>query len=142
MYPTCSSRGFCAHCVSPLRCNTSCGGGGVQMLRLPMCLRRRKETCCYLITIICFFPPLMNSYLPFRPFITDFIKLRLLFYVFCLFQAAVEKLTWKDRVAGYCISVSSILFMVGNQRQGLASPFCSAGCQLNYYFPCSVFSLA
>lgn len=38
-----------------------------------------------------------------------------LFYVFCLFQAAVEKLTWKDRLAGYCINVSSILFMVGKQ---------------------------
>lgn len=28
-------------------------------------------------------------------------------------QAAIEKLTWKDRLPGYFINVSSILFMVG-----------------------------
>uniref|UniRef100_A0A672J572 Anoctamin n=1 Tax=Salarias fasciatus TaxID=181472 RepID=A0A672J572_SALFA len=30
-----------------------------------------------------------------------------------LWQAAIEKLTWKDRLPGYCINVSSILFMFG-----------------------------
>uniref|UniRef100_A0A3Q3WVJ6 Anoctamin n=1 Tax=Mola mola TaxID=94237 RepID=A0A3Q3WVJ6_MOLML len=28
-------------------------------------------------------------------------------------QAAIEKLTWKDRLPGYCINISSILFMFG-----------------------------
>lgn len=40
----------------------------------------------------------------------------LLFSVFCfpfvLIQTVIEKLTWKDRLPGYFMNISSILFMV------------------------------
>lgn len=37
-------------------------------------------------------------------------------------QAAAEKLTWKDRLAGYVVNVSSILFMVRRRHAAHAAP--------------------
>lgn len=59
----------------------------------------------------------------------------------------MEKLTWKDRLAGYCINVSSILFMVGKRYQGLARSFGFAWTSFENcfffppFFPSSVLSL-
>lgn len=39
--------------------------------------------------------------------------------VFPLCQSAIEELTWKDRLPGYFINVSSILLMVGTENQRL-----------------------